>query len=425
MKNEIEKYFDLLWPITRSLTGNGNRKTLKILSEIVDMEIHEVPSGTACLDWTVPPEWNINEAWIKDENGIKIVDFAINNLHILGYSIPIHTTLSLNDLKEHLYTLTDYPDVIPYLTSYYKERWGFCISHNQLLNLKEGNYEVNINSVLDYNGSLTYGEAVLQGELDKEILISTYICHPSLANNELSGPLVSAFIYRELEKIKDRKFTYRFLFLPETIGAIVYLSKFGQRLKEKLVAGYVITCVGDRGDFTYKRSRTGNSISDRAAELILKQTEITYLIKDFFPGGSDERQYCSPGFNLPVGSLMRTMYGFYKEYHTSADNKDFISFEALQNSVFKYLEIFKLIELNGHYLNKFPYGEPQLGKRGLYPSLGSQKKKELFIDALMWFLNYSDGKHDLIEIIDKSGIDYHEFYSVISRCVESGLIDKI
>ena len=283
-------------------------------------------------------------------------------------------------------------------------------------------YEIFIDSNLNPKGSLTYGEAIIEGTNEEEILFSTYICHPSLANNELSGPLVTAFIYKALKEKRNLKYTYRFLFIPETIGSIMYLSKNGSHLMDKLIAGYVVTCIGDSGNFTYKRSRRGNSLADRAAELILKQTEQDYIVKDFFPSGSDERQYCSPGFNLPVGSLMRTMYGKYKEYHTSADNKNFISFEAMHESVEKYIEIVKLIELNDYYINNQPYCEPQLGKRGLYPTLGSQKTHQLFVDALMWFLNYSDGKHDLIEIIEKSGLPYEEYFQVIEKCREAGLI---
>ena len=420
--NELEKYFDLLWPINRSLTGEGNRKTLKILSEIIDLDIKEVPSGTTCFDWTIPPEWNIREAWIKDENGKIVVNFADNNLHLLGYSTPMHAKMPLAELKPNLYSLPDYPEVIPYLTSYYKERWGFCMSNNQLKSLKEGIYEVYIDSDLNPKGSLTYGEAILKGNSDKEVLFSTYICHPSMANNELSGPLVTSFIYKALKEMGNLKYTYRFLFVPETIGSIMYLSKNGAHMKDKLIAGYTVTCIGDPGNFTYKRSRIGNSLGDRAAELVLKQTENKYTIKDFFPSGSDERQYCSPGFNLPVGSLMRTMYGLYKEYHTSADNKSFISFDAMQGSIDKYLEIVKLIELNEFYINSMPYCEPQLGKRGLYPTLGSQKNQAKFVEALLWFLNYSDGSHDLIEIIDKSGLHYAEFFDIISKCREAGLI---
>lgn len=425
MKTELEKYFDRLWPINRSLTGNGNRESLKILSEIIDLKISEVPASTQCFDWNVPPEWNIIEAWIKNSKGEKIVDFAKNNLHILGYSEPVKENLSFEDLKPHLYTLPDQPDLIPYLTSYYQRRWGFCISHNQLLELDENEkYEVFINSSLDENGSMTVGEAIINGKSEKEILFSTYICHPSLANNELSGPLVSAFIYSKLKDRKDLKYTYRFIFAPETIGSIHSLSVYGDKWKQNLMAGFVITCIGDAGNFTYKKSRRGNSLPDRAVEAILKQTENEYKIVEFFPNGSDERQYCSPGFNLPVGSLMRTMYGGYPEYHTSADNKDFISFEAMEKSVLKYLEVIEVIERNDKYINKMPYCEPQLGKRGLYPTLGSQKGNADFVKTMMWILNLADGENDLIAISEKSKMPISQLLPVIDKLIENGIVEK-
>ena len=425
MKDLIEKYFDKLWNINRSLTGNGNRETLKILSDLVDLNISEIPSGTHCFDWTIPPEWNVKEAWIKDSKGNTIVDFGSNNLHVLGYSEMFNGKLNLEKLKEHLYSLPDQPDVIPYLTSYYKPRWGFCLSDNQLKTLKDDTYEVYIDSELNPNGSMTIGEAVLKGETDAEILLSTYICHPSMANNELSGPLVLAFIYKELKKKKNRRYTYRLLFLPETIGSICYLSMHGNKLKEKIAAGYVLTCIGDSGKFTYKKSRRGNSLADRAAELVLDQTEKDFILEDFFPTGSDERQYCSPGFNLPVGSLMRTRYGKYKEYHTSADNKDIISFEAMEKSVQKYIEIINLIENNFIYENKLPFCEPQLGKRDLYPTLGSQKDTTDYVNAMMWILNLADRSNDMIEIARRSKIHYNTLIRAAEKLSEKGLIDKI
>ena len=425
MKKELEKYFDRLWPITRSLTGNGNRESLKILSELIDLEITEVPSGTQCFDWNVPPEWNIKEAWIKDNKGNKIVDFSENNLHILGYSEPFKGKLSFEELKSHLYTLPDQPDLIPYLTSYYKRRWGFCLTQNQFLQLDQNEtYEVFIDSSLDENGSMTIGEAIIKGKSVKEILFSTYICHPSLASNELSGPLVSAFLYNSLKEFQNLKYTYRFIFVPETIGSIYSLSVKGEHWKNHLKAGFVITCIGDDGKFTYKRSRIGNSLPDRAAETILNQTESEFNLVDFFPSGSDERQYCSPGFNLPVGSLMRTMYGKYPEYHTSADNKDFISFEAMEKSVLKYLEIIEVLERNEKYINKMPFCEPQLGKRGLYPTLGSQKGTEDFVTAMMWVLNLTDGTNDLISISEKSKIPISQLIPVIDRLIENGILEN-
>ncbi len=424
MKKIIEQYFDRLFPINRSLTGDGNRETLKILSEIVDLKITEIPAGTKCFDWTVPPEWNVKEAWIKDSKGNFIVNFADNNLHLLGYSTPFKGKLSLEELKKHLYSLPEQLDIIPYLTSYYKERWGFCLTHNQLSSLKNETYEVCIDSQLKDNGSMTIGEAIIKGETDKEILLSTYICHPSMANNELSGMLVSSFIFNELKKQKKLKYTYRFVFVPETIGSIYYLSQNGEHFKNKLKAGFVITCIGDDGNFTYKKSRRGNSLPDRVVETVLKKTEKDYSIIDFFPSGSDERQYCSPGFNLPVGSLMRTMYGKYPEYHTSADNKSFISFEAMEKSVQKYLEIIKVIENNDCYINTMPYCEPQLGKRSLYPTLGSQKESADMVDAMMWVLNLADGENDLIDIWQKTNSDFETVLEVVKKLVDNELLRK-
>lgn len=425
MKKKLETYFDRLWPITRSLTGDGNRESLKILSEIIDLKITEVPSGTSCFDWEVPPEWNIKSAWIKDSKGQVIVDMAENNLHILGYSEAFNGKMSFKELAPHLYTLPDQPELIPYMTSYYKRRWGFCMAHDQFLKLdKSETYEVFIDSSLDKNGSMTVGEAVIEGKSKNEILFSTYICHPSMANNELSGPLVMALIYSELRKQKNLKYTYRFLFAPETIGALHNLSVYGTHWKNNLKAGYVVNCVGDPGSFTYKKSRIGNSLADRTAAIVLKQTEADYEIINFAPLGSDERQYCSPGFNLPVGSLMRTKHSTYPEYHTSADNKDFISFEAMQDSVLKYLDIVEILENNAIYLNTLPFGEPQLGKRGLYPTL-SQKGERSFVDTMMWVLNLSDGKHDLIAISERSKIPIKELIPVVERLLEKNILKRL
>lgn len=424
MKKEIESYFDRLWPLNRSLTGNGNRETLKILSELVDLQVTEVPSGTECFDWRVPPEWNVKEAWIKDNHGKKIIDFANNNLHLLGYSIPVNRKMSLSELKENLYTLPEQPDLIPYFTSYYKERWGFCLSHNQYSSLQDVEYEVLIDSFLDKDGFMTIGDVVLKGSSDLEILISTNICHPSMANDQLSGPLVSAFIYRELKKLDTRFYTYRFVFIPGTIGSIYYLSKHGEHLKQHLDAGFNIVCIGDPGNFTYKRSRRGHSLADRCAEIVLHQTEEKFIIEDFSPGGHDERQYCSPGFNLPVGCLMRTRHGKFAEYHTSADNKDFISFDAMEKSVKKYLEILNVLENNFNYVNTMPYGEPQLGKRGLYPTVGSQEEIRRVVDAMMWILSLADGTNDLISISERSKIPLRTLIPEVKKLMDSGIVKR-
>jgi aminopeptidase-like protein len=425
MQQKLEHYFDRLWPVCRSLTGNGNRETLKILSEIIPLEIRDVQSGTKCFDWTIPPEWNIKEAWIKMK-GEKIIDFAENNLHLLGYSAPFSGKLPYEELKEHLYTLPEQPDLIPYLTSYYSRRWGFCMRHSDFEKFsKDALFEVHIDSSLNESGSMTIAEAVIRGQSEEEVLLSTYFCHPSMANNELSGPLVSAFLYNKLKNVGQLKYTYRFIFIPETIGSIYYLSQMGEHWKKYLKAGFVITCIGDRGAFTYKKSRRGNALPDRVVELLLEQTEKEYKILDFFPSdGSDERQYCSPGFNLPVGSLMRSMYGKYPEYHTSGDNKNFISFPAMEASINKYFEAITMIERNEFYVNTMPFCEPQLGKRGLYPTLGSSKKNAETVASMMWVLNLADGEHDLIAISRRSGIPFHELLPVVDTIVKNGILRK-
>ncbi|HEY9759827.1 MAG TPA: DUF4910 domain-containing protein [Oculatellaceae cyanobacterium] len=417
-------YFDRLWPILRSITGEGVRQTHRILNELVPLQTFEIPSGTEVFDWTIPKEWVVREAYVIAPDGRRILDIAENNLHIVGYSTPFRGKVALSELVEHLYSLPDLPDAIPWITSVYSPRWGFCCSHSFKESLPEGQYEVVIDTDL-IDGSLTLSEALLPGVSDEEVLISTYTCHPSMANNELSGPLVAALLYEQLAQIPERRLTYRFVFLPETVGSIAYLAKRGDILKSKMVAGYVVTCAGDPGPFTYQYSRRGNTLADRAAEVVLKQlgdSRVNFM--PFRPTGSDERQYCSPGFNLPVGSIMRTMYGCYKEYHTSLDNRDFISFDAIEESVKIYLEVCEALEANRTYLNVKPYGEPQLGKRGLYPTI-STGNAAAFVNALLWFLNFSDGEHDLLSIAERSGIGVKLLAEVASRCLEQGLVEVV
>jgi aminopeptidase-like protein len=417
----IEKYFDRLFPITRSLTGNGNRRTLEILGEIVEFKINEVPSGTKCFDWVVPPEWNVVDAWVKNISGKKIIDYKTNNLHLMGYSVPVHKKMDLGELKQHLYSDTTMPNAIPYVTSYYKKNWGFALADKHLKLLTEDEYEVFIDSSFKQDGSMTYGEAYIRGDSDKEILFSTYICHPSLASDNLSGPLVVAFIYEKLKKMK-LKFSYRFLYMPETIGSIYYLSKYGEQLKKNLLSGFVVTTIGDNGKFSYKKSRQGNALCDRAAELVLTQTEKDFNIIDFFPRGSDERQYCSPGFDMPIGSLMRTPYGMYSHYHTSKDNKDYIDFNSMVDSIDKYLKIVEVMETNAWYVNQNPYCEPHLEKYKLYSSVGAKKKAASFDCAISWVLNYSDGNFDLIDIALKSKLNYDIIVKSAKELVQAGLL---
>lgn len=424
MTKELESYFDRIFPLNRSLTGDGNRKTLKILQEIADIKIKEIPSLTTCFDWEVPPEYNVKEAWIKDQNGKKIVDFAKLNLHLLGYSEPIHKKLSFKELKEHIYTLPYIPDAVPYVTSYYERKWGFCMAHDEFLNLdKTQEYEVKIDANFNEKGSMSIGEIKIKGKSKKEILFSTYICHPSMANNETSGMLVNAFLARKLKEKKNLRYSYRFLFVPETIGSIYTLWKKGKFFKKNLKAGYIVTCVGDKGKFTYKKSAKGDTLADRAAICALKDSKKEYELVDFYPTGSDERQYCSPGFDLPVGSLMRTRYGYYSQYHTSKDDKSVICFESLKQSIDMYLSIINLIEHNEKLVNQKPYCEPKLSKYGLYPTL-SQKYIAEQTRAIAWILNQSNGKNDLIDIVNKSGISLELAYELVEKLKEKGILSK-
>ncbi|MFN6038115.1 MAG: DUF4910 domain-containing protein [Bacteroidota bacterium] len=423
-EEKIEFYFDRLWPICRSITGNGLRDSYKILQELIPLNIVEIPTGTKVFDWEIPKEWNITDAYIITPDGKKICDFKLNNLHVLNYSSPIDRELSFVDLSRHIHTLPDLPNAIPYVTSYYEERWGFCMSHEEFLKLPtEGMYKVKIDSSLK-SGSLTYGDLYLPGETDQEILLSTYLCHPSMANNELSGPLVLSFLYEKILSLKKRRFSYRFIFVPETIGAISYLSRNGALLKEKVFAGYVITCVGDSGQFTFKRSKRRDDLVNVVAEHVLRFSGENYSIIDFQIGGSDERQYCSPGFNLPVGSLMRTMYQRYKEYHTSLDDKNFISFSSIQKSIEMYFKIVKTHELNDFYINTVSFCEPNLGKRGLYNTIGGAKQRSSELSKRLHLLSFSDGKIDLINIADRMNISALDFEEEINLLLEKGLLKK-
>lgn len=424
MKQELESYFDRLWPICRSITGDGVRETLRILSEIIPLNIHEVPSGTKVFDWEVPKEWYINDAYIITPEGKKIADFKSNNLHVLNYSIGINKKINYTELKDHLYTIESMPNAIPYVTSYYKEKWGFCISHEEFQSLSQiGEYHVYIDAG-HKAGSLTYADLLLPGETDEEVMFSTYVCHPSMANNELSGPLALAFLYREIEKLENRKYTYRFIFIPETIGAISYLAVHGMHMKEKTVAGFVLTCCGNEAEFHYKKSRRGDSLSDRAVTHYFEKIIKSGHIRVFKTDGSDERQYCSPGFNLPVGSLMRTPYYEYAEYHTSLDNKSFISFDALEGTVHAYKSVIEILELNDLFQNTLMYCEPQLGRRGLYPTSLTHGTSRDFIDRLLHLVNYSDGEHDLIEVANLFNASIFSFKEALQACLDEGLLVK-
>lgn len=424
IEKELEIYFDKLWPICRSITGKGLRDSFEILQELIPLTLTEVPTGKEVFDWTIPKEWNINEAFIICPDGKKIADFNVSNLHVVNYSVPVNQEISFEELKKHLHYMEDMPEAIPYITSYYKETWGFCITYNEFIKLPtNGTYKVVINSTLE-NGSLTYGEYVLKGDTDEEVLFSTYLCHPSMANNELSGPLVQAFLYQKIAALRKRKYTYRFLFAPETIGVIAFLCKTGMYLKENLKAGYVLTCCGDDGNFVYKQSKQINSLSDIVASHVLKHQSVPYKVIPFSVGGSDERQYCSPGFNLPVGSLTRSMYQHYKEYHTSLDNKSFISFEAMVKTIDVYFQFVKALELNAYYVNTIPYGEPQLGKRGLYPSSVNPTETRNAIHNRMHLLTYADGNYSLLEIAELKNISIFELEEHIFPLMQAGILEE-
>ncbi len=424
LKSQLESYFDLLWPLNRSLTGNGNRKTLEILSEIVPFHREEVPSGTICYDWTVPPEWNVKEAWVKNSKGEILVDYSRNNLHLMGYSIPFKGRLSYNELKEHLYFLEDQPNAIPYRTSYYSPRWGFCLTYNQFLSLDPGEeYEVFIDSTLDPHGAMTVAEIAIEGKSAKEFVFSSYICHPSMANNELSGPLVLCYLYDQIKRnISAPQYTYRFLLMPETIGSIWYISHHFDALKQNVLGGMILTCIGDKAPYTLKKSREGNGILEEVTEYIAKRRYADAKIIDFFPLGSDERQYCSPGVNLPFCSLMRSTYGTYKEYHTSLDNKHYISFESIEQSIYDLLDVVRILENNAIYYNQFPMCEPQLGKRGLYPTISAPDARNRINDAMMWILNYSDGNHTLFEILKKSALTLDDVLQARDLLLKNSMI---
>ena len=392
-----------LYPICRSITGDGFRQSLHILQQIIPLQIHEVPSGTPVFDWVVPREWNVRDAYVKDPSGEKVIDFKRSNLHLLNYSIPERGYYSLAELKEHLYSLPETPDWIPYRTSYYSEKWGFCLTDRQLQAMPDGEYEVFIDTSL-VAGHLTYGEYVLHGETDDEVLISCHSCHPSLANDNLSGMALAAFLARHLES-QNRRFTYRFLFIPGTIGSITWLA-LNENTIPRIKHGLVVTCVGDPGKSTYKKSRRGDAEIDRAVLHVLKHSGQDYQVREFSPYGYDERQYCSPAFNLAVGSLSRTPNGGYPEYHTSADNLDLVQPDYLADSFDKYLAVIDVLEHNRYYMNQNPKCEPQLGKRGLYGTLGGRKEIPDFEFALLWVLNFSDGNFSLLDIAEKSEISF-------------------
>ena len=411
-----------LFPICRSITGNGVRQTLAILQRHIPLEVKEVPSGTPVLDWTVPPEWNLRGAYVAREDGTRIVDFAANNLHVVQYSQPIDAWMPLAELRPHLHTLPDKPDWIPYRTSYYSEYWGFCLTHRQLSGLADGLYRVVIDSDLT-PGHLSYGELLIPGETEDNVLFSSHICHPSLANDNLSGIAVSTMLARHVQTLRPR-YSYRFLFIPGTIGSLTWLARNEDKV-ERIAHGLVLSCLGDTGGMTYKQSRRGNTAIDRIVAHVLSHDTIPHRIKLFIPYGYDERQYCSPGFDLPVGCLMRTPNGEYPEYHSSADNLSLLHPESLAHSLAVLRRIVGVIEGDCVYRSRNPKGEPQLGRRGLYAAMGGQRSAGYDQMALLWVLNLADGRHSLLDVAERAGMSFATIRAAADALVGAELLEPI
>lgn len=432
-RKEMDRLFDRLFPLLRSITGEGLRETLAILSEYMPLEIEQVATGTKVFDWTIPKEWVLREAWIKNESEQEIINITVSNLHVLNYSEPIDKVVNLDELKQHVYTIPHLPTAIPYVTSYYKERWGFCMSHEQLTSLSEGNYHVYIDSE-KIDGGLNYGQVVLPGASDKEVLISTYVCHPSLANNELSGPLVATFLYNRIKQWEKREFTYRFVFHPETIGSIAYLAKYGEHLKQHIYSGCVLTCLGGKDKpLNYKQARNNQAPLNRLLDYLITHEKRNFTTRSFTPlHGSDERQFCSPGFNLPVGQFSRMVYGQYNGYHNSLDTKETMTIDALLQSIDEIEEILKLQELDGKYINLKPYGEPMLSQYDLYPDINSPTSwstsnsasidNRQLLNQVLMTLNYSDGEHHLTDIARKLHYPLQHYEVSTSKLTEAGLL---
>lgn len=410
-----------LFPICRSITGNGVRETLKILQTHVPLTMHEVPTGTRVLDWTVPREWNIRDAYVLDERGERIIDFKKSNLHVVAYSTPVDKTVSLSELQQHLFSLEDQPDAIPYITSFYEDYWGFCLPHRQRQQLREGQYRVVVDSELS-QGSLTYGELLIPGASPREIFLSTYICHPSMANNELSGPVVATFLGRWLAQA-PRRYSYRIIFIPETIGSITYLSRHLDTLKAHVVAGFNLTCIGDDRAFSYLPSRSGATLADRVALRVLTHSHPDFIRYSFLDRGSDERQYCSPGVDLPVVSIMRSKYREFPEYHTSLDDLTFVTPSGLAGGYAAVRDCLDFLERNRVY-RATCLGEPQLGPRGLYPRFGTKESHDQVKDILDT-LAYADGTRDLVALSEVTGVPASRLAPILDRLVTEGLLEAM
>ena len=411
-----------LYPICRSITGNGLRETLRRIGQRIPLKVAEVPSGTQVFDWTVPREWNIRDAYVKNAQGIRVIDFKESNLHVVNYSVPVKATMTLAELSPHLHSLPEHPDWIPYRTSYYKEQWGFCVAQRQRDQMAEGTYEICIDSSLE-DGSMSYGEYVIKGQEENEVLLSCHVCHPSLCNDNLSGIALATFLAGRMSSLNLR-YTYRFLFLPGTIGSIAWLSH-NERRANLIKHGLVIACIGDPGKLTYKKSRNPNAAINRAVLHVLQHSGSAYDVLEFSPYGYDERQYCSPGFNLPVGSLTRSPNNAYPEYHTSADDLNLVRPDCLADSLAIYLRVLDILDSNRTFLNTNPKCEPQLGKRGLYRSEGGaidSKSREL---ATLWVLNQADGSHSLLDIAERACMPFSEIRSAAANLARHGLLTEM
>lgn len=417
--SELHRFIAHLYPTCRSITGEGLRETLRAVGRLVPLTLREVPTGTQVFDWTVPKEWNIRDAYVKNSRGERVIDFQSLNLHVVNYSVPVRQKMQLAELKTHLFTLSEHPDWIPYRTSYYKEDWGFCVSQRQLELLPEDEYEVMIDSTLQ-TGHLTYGECLLQGELPDEVIVSTHCCHPSMCNDNLSGIAVAAFLAKHLSSL-PRRYSYRFLFIPGTIGAITWLALNEVKIP-RIRHGLVLTGLGDSGKLHYKRSRRGDAEIDRAAAHVMRHAPYDHHLLDFSPYGYDERQFCSPGINLAVGRLSRSPHGTFPEYHTSADNLAFVHPEKLKESFDACVQILRLLERNGTFLNLNSKCEPQLGRRGLYGMVGGGPDSGVRELAMLWVLNLSDGNHSLLDIAERSNISFDSIFGAAEALQQKGLL---
>ena len=419
---QIYEFVELIYPICRSITGQGVRDTLEMIGEKIPLTIHEVPTGTRVFDWEVPREWNIADAYVKNSKGEKVIDFKRSNLHVVSYSVPVDATMTLSDLKKHLHTIEEQPDYIPYRTSYYSEGWGFCIRYNQFKGLPEDNYQILIDSSLE-EGVLNYGEYSIAGDSEEEILLYTHICHPSLCNDNLSGIATLTYLAKMLAD-QELRYSYRFVFAPGTIGSITWLS-LNEQILSKIKHGLVVALVGDSGKLNYKRNRNSSSEIDRVVSKALADTKVDFEVLEFSPYGYDERQFCSPGINLDVGRLTRTPNSCYPEYHTSADNLDFIKADKLEETLQALLQIVNILDNNRTYLNTSPKCEPQLGRRGLYDKTGGKKNVERNALASLWILNQSDGMHSLLDIAMKSGLHFDMINDAARELVNCGLLKSL